>query len=203
MFGKPPFTSGKNIAWNGQTAPANTVYTLTGPETLVFFAGGIPTVQNGVNGCTGFGLNSDPTQPPPAGQQYRGKNFDFKPNRLVPTRNPQAPGFLEYQDPFNTGQTYAFFSSYGLDNAGYAIIAVNDAGTAQTSNPSLNAPYLRDTTPAPGVFYNKKTFQIISAGPDGIFGAGGLANPAISPLPVNSGDNMSNFTLGKLADVNS
>jgi prepilin-type N-terminal cleavage/methylation domain-containing protein len=207
MFGKPLFTPGKNIAWNGQAAPATTAYVLTGPETLVFFAGGIPTVQNGVNACTGFGRNDDPSQPPPSGQQYRGKNFNFRPERLVPTNNQNAKGFLEYLDTFNTGATFAFFSSYGLDNTGYATIAIADVGSARTDPrgnpiPALAAPYLRNPAPSPGVYYNNKTFQIISAGPNGQFGAGSLANPAIGPLPAGSEDNMTNFSPGPLTAVN-
>jgi hypothetical protein len=60
-------------------------------------------------------------------------------------------------------------------------------------------------------FHNPKTFQIISAGPDGKFGVGGpcpLPHPAANDLPGEEGkdwwdgdrDNVTNFSGGKLGN---
>jgi prepilin-type N-terminal cleavage/methylation domain-containing protein len=214
MFGKQLFPgTATNIAWNGVAANAqnaNTRYELSGPECLVFFAGGIVIPNGGVPANTGFGKNSAPDQAPLAGQLVRGKNFNFKANRLVPTKNPQAQGFYEYQDPYAVvlgakGQTYAFFSSYGNDN-GYQA----DGGTSQVAAaPTLTSAYLQSnnvnpvTKAATPLYHNPRMFQIISAGQDGLFDQGNpnIAMPSIQQLNAGAKDNQTNFTGGLLQGV--
>jgi general secretion pathway protein G len=208
MFGKKLFLTPKNIAWNGQAGAQNAVYVLQGPECLVFFAGGIPDTSAGVPNMRGFGADDDPSAQVANGLKKRGPYFNFQSKRLVLTKNPNAPGFYEYQDPYLRGlgptyQTYAFFSSNGVEN-GYSAA---DAGVDQVPTaPTLKQAYIQKNS-TPAVYYNPKSFQIVSAGPDGDFGNGapvpGLANPLIQPLARPQEDNQTNFTAGPLSTASS
>jgi hypothetical protein len=103
-----------------------------------------------------------------------------------------------YNDPY--GVPYAFFSAYKREN-GYN--RYRDAmNNPSTDCPSLGVwPYLK--TGSPLTFWNERSFQIISAGPNKTFGPGnpydpvkgyqpplwGPSSPAVGP----GEDDMTNF----------
>jgi general secretion pathway protein G len=198
-------------AWNGDSI-------LEGHQCLVFFLGGIQvTTPN--NGCVGFSTN--PNNPAAPGGDRIPPFFDFKSNRLttVYAKNPydtnasHTKTFFSYLDPFpnpdpsvntpppNARKPYLYFSHYKTSN-GYNRYGATDnviAHTLPTDPPAFSVdPYAQGLTPAPR-YYKGDSFQIISAGPDGIFGPGGQwtsSNP--SALGPNGRDDMSNFAPGRL-----
>jgi general secretion pathway protein G len=199
LFPRINLAPGTNIDWNGDgtiTPSPNGDYILEGDQCLVFFLGGIPSTAGGVNGCTGFSTN--PANPADSTGLFSRTTpfFDFKSSRLF-VRNPTVftptgtPNFLSYMDGFNR-QPYVYFSSYKTAN-GYNRYASTDC-------PSLGppvSPYFEATSPSTR-FLRPDSFQIISAGPDGNLGAGGLWAPAMaaSVYPAGSpgADDMSNFS---------
>jgi prepilin-type N-terminal cleavage/methylation domain-containing protein len=197
LFPRINLAVGTNIDWNGDgmitPSPAGD-YILEGDQCLVFFLGGIPSA-GAVNGCTGFSTNpANPADPPANGYARTPPFYDFKSSRLfVPNHNiftpTGTPNFLAYKDGFNN-QPYVYFSSYKTAN-GYNRYASTDC-------PSLNvSPYFEATTPSTR-FLRPESFQIISAGPDGTFGLGGLWAPAaassVYPQGSAGADDLSNFS---------
>src|SRR5262249_17287122 len=86
-----------NIDWTGSNnkpTPFATLHPngilLEGDQWLVFFLGGIPTVSNGANACTGF---SKSTTNPAAPGGERLKFYDFQTSRLSNTLRPNNPFF--------------------------------------------------------------------------------------------------------------
>ncbi len=156
--------AGKNISFQ---ALQNVSYTLTGDQCLVFFLGGIPDSNPSRMGCRGFSSNA--SNPTDLGHGTKESFFQFDSNRLIFHRA-NSP-FYSFADPWSTGQPYAYFSSNKRKD-GY--------NTNPTDCPSLipNGPYVEAATNPPR-YYNSTTFQIISAGKNGIFGAGG------EPLVIN------------------
>jgi prepilin-type N-terminal cleavage/methylation domain-containing protein len=169
------------IVWStapGYTPGANGI-TLEGQECLVFFLGGIPGEPGGNRGC--FGFSKSPTNPtlPPAAGQDRDTFYDFLSNRLktrneyaVPTVAAPGVGFYAYLDAYGK-QPYAYFSSYKSANQ-YNRYAGTDCphlrhGPANTDGGVF--PYAENWDPN-RKYLNSNTYQIISAGADGIFGPG-------------------------------
>ncbi len=99
-----------NSSWSLPTAPAHPAEQLEGEQCLVFFLGGIQAT--GPNGCLGF--SSDDANPDNLGGS-RNSFFEFKSNRLVVPPVPNAT-FFAYQDPYDKGGIYAYFSAYGVTN---------------------------------------------------------------------------------------
>jgi type II secretory pathway pseudopilin PulG len=101
------------------------------------------------------------------------KLYEFDPHRLTTGSN----GHPAFQDPF--GHTYAYFSSQD----GYA-----------NGCPALmpGGAYLSPT----GGFLKPSSFQIMSAGSDGVFGPGGsvLAPGGGASLPLAARDDITNFS---------
>jgi type II secretory pathway pseudopilin PulG len=175
------------IDWTGGAGgmPVGGV-TLTADQCLVFALGGIPT-PDGV-GVNGFSTNtSNPTQ---ATGDRIPPFFNFQSNRLVKrvTGNP----FFSYVDPWNRNQPYLFFSSGNRMN-GY-----NDADATLGV-----APYYEAVNPKR--YLNPSSFQIISAGQNGLFGAGGLWTPStcdvVYPWDSPGFDDQSNFHDGKTLGI--
>jgi general secretion pathway protein G len=166
---------------------------------------------------------------------------------LDPSSSSGIPGYFDsLGNSLGGGQInfYAYFSAYG--NAGYdpndvnfpAEVDVNNAvaalafrvafpvvppaiaGVPNTAGSAGPNPYTTTSTvPVSGgpTYYNPQTFQIISAGNDGLYGLGGQYNPDVSaPLTLDANgavylntttdaairarekDNVSNFHSGKL-----
>jgi general secretion pathway protein G len=191
------------IDWNGDKVAqsgANDGFILQGQECLVFFLGGIPTGQGGnVPGCTGFSTN--PSNPAahisPGGGSIIPPFYSFDSSRLVII----APSkyFFSYKDAYEKAP-YAYFSSYktmnGYNRYGY--------GLANSDCAALSlCPYAEAQSNGAARYLNPNTFQIISAGVDGKFGAGSTAPTSSGPFFVkgvpmygfgkDGYDDMSNF----------
>jgi prepilin-type N-terminal cleavage/methylation domain-containing protein len=205
-----------NIDWTGNNntpTPFATLYPkgilLEGDQCLVFFLGGIPTVSNGTNACTGFSKSTtNPAQP--GGERL--KFYDFQPARLTSIHgNP----FFSYLNGY-ANKEYAYFSTGTRGQNQYNSAA--GTGTGRTDCPTLGVtPYATTAGPAPTflnpTFVNPDSFQLISAGQNGKFGQGlPLINnpnppPAQIPPPIilwsatnsnnidtNGRDDVSNFS---------
>jgi prepilin-type N-terminal cleavage/methylation domain-containing protein len=189
--------------WNGNGQIDKGPIVLEGQQALIFFLGGIP--DKTASGVTGFSTN--PQLPTAAGGTRKGPWFeDFQPARL----SRQANGFFVYLDPWSPGSTavpYAFFSSYGPPGNGYAKYQALLKGPTNPNGhdcPSLVGlgltlgPYIEPGGP-PARYTNPKTHQVITAGADRQFGAGGLWDPAAG-VPIGTGaDDMANFARGQLS----
>jgi len=178
------------IAWAGPATPAAGVdVILEGDQALVFWLAGPPETSSTLMG--GFAVNpTDPIYLPPytaARPQLDRKRFmNFDGGRLTPVSvtaigtprgNSAAAFFPSYLDAFRKAP-YVYFSSNGRPN-GYS-------GTANTLGVS---PYLEKAN----TFQKSNEFQIISAGLDGKFGAGGMIWPVTGVYP-NGMDDFANFT---------
>jgi hypothetical protein len=167
-------------SWNGGTVAAADPLVLEGQQCLVFYLGGIPSTAGGQNQCLGFSDN--PTDPTGATVSKRiGPFYQFDPTRLSLS---STNGFFSYLDPYakgTTGQPYAFFGT-GTNANSY---------NSTSDCPSLGiSPYYQGTQ-----YFNPKTWQIISAGPDRNFGAGGaLWTPSGGTSDIPTRDNLTNFS---------
>jgi len=174
MFGKNIL--GHPVDWNGNGTIDGGAVTLYGEELLVFYLGGIPSIPaGGTPTVTGF--SSDPGNPGNSSKYWDQSTANqvwlkprilpfyknFNSSRLVPS--PVAPGFLRYKDPFTPpgGNFYLYFSTQGGPN--------NYPG-GQSAVPGAPQPYFQGSPGSPQ-FFNPNSFQILSAGMDGIFGPGG------------------------------
>jgi prepilin-type N-terminal cleavage/methylation domain-containing protein len=190
--------------WNADTQITQGDIVLEGHHCLVFFLGGIPTPPGTTEGCTGF--NSDNTQPEaasPSGVPRRGPWFNFQAKRLVRDTN----GFYYYTDAygkpptdasgnplaaFPKGVPYAYFAAR-TGNNDYFFVA---GPPPQHDCPSLaslglvNGPYLDRANR----FINPNGHQIISAGPDTLFGPGGPWDPTAGSGQGPGADDMANFS---------
>jgi prepilin-type N-terminal cleavage/methylation domain-containing protein len=193
-------------------------FILYGDQALVFFLGGIPSnaLTTTTNACLGFSTNPANPADPTAGTRD-GPFFDFVSSRLnrspVPisakvTSNNQ---FFRYFDQWkNTPpMPYLYFSTYGSDNS-YHVPSGTDTYAdcppwlsllPTVPTPVIVTPYAESATPAPGIFTNRSSFQIISAGKDGVFGPGGLWTPSkgaktASGQPLDDQANFGGAVLG-------
>jgi prepilin-type N-terminal cleavage/methylation domain-containing protein len=162
-------------------------------QTLTFFlTGGAITNFNGFSNDP-----KHPFKPATAGEQRRGPYIEVNSKLywLAPTKL-QAPGVLApghpwlvdaYRDDPAPGTPFAYFASIGgkLNNYGNQTYAL-------PANWDLNASPVTSTTPytSGGQFVNSSGFQIISAGKDRLFGAGG----AVLPAAGVGADDQANFT---------
>jgi prepilin-type N-terminal cleavage/methylation domain-containing protein len=191
---------GKNLGstdWNGDgsIAPANVTWTLQGHQCLVFYLGGI-------YGTQGFSTNN--VSPAMLGGKRKGPYFTFVTTRLVPppaTAALLAPTFPVYIDPWQAkagafyyapttaggtlgGTPYAYFSSYGINN-GYSYTDCSGLGFLDVlARPQFALPYYTavNVLGAPTTYTNSNTYQIISAGKDGVFGYNLSVPPYAPPL---------------------
>jgi prepilin-type N-terminal cleavage/methylation domain-containing protein len=194
------------IDWNGDGIQ-NGPWTLEGEQCLVFYLGGIPTAP-GLGGYSpqGFSTNNmNPALPVTTSPKRKGPYYQFQVARLKPLTalNPSASPFPVYIDAWQTktgpffatlgGTPYAYFSSNGINNSGYAM----------NTNPPYHdcvsigaaAYYITGTSPLQFTYPN--TYQIISAGKDGIFGTAATGTPGWYPASgaVGAGaDDQANFS---------
>ncbi len=149
--------------------------TLEGDQCLVFFLGGIQSDKERKLECGGFSTN--PSNPAREGGDRVGPFFDFKPSRLVARSN----GYAVYLDAY--GKTpFAYFSGYKVRN-GYNRYRTTDCKAIP------DGPYCHGDD-----YYNRDSFQIISAGADAKFGRGGQWTPAnAKDIDTDGRDDMSNF----------
>jgi len=179
---------------------------LDGAECLVFFLGGVVDPDSGQP----RGFSKNPANPFMIDNGSRdGPFFEFEgfridqlfAGRFIDTDGDEFP---EYADPFHGGKTpvgadlvpYIYLSSY--DGVGYSDADV--AAVAHLSASPLKSWYLKGAD-AP---FKPDTYQIISAGADGLFGDGGLIGfrePAWYEVKPDYGpgfDNIANFHSGPL-----
>ena len=235
---QPLAVKGGYYEFNGNGKLDPKPYLLTGDECLVFFLGGLPAPHEGGFGTQGFAKSQTNPFANESLDQLRDKPlFEFNAGRLVDL---DGDGIPNYVDPM--GKPYAYFSAYngsGYDPddcnlAGEAIgafatargLIVSPGPNPYTSGPSLPVvePYATgNLKPAP--FQNSRwlkpeTYQIVSAGRDGVYGPGGwwvqddvvekLPYPAIGTVQAggpaqpstvrndSESDNLTNFSTGPL-----
>jgi prepilin-type N-terminal cleavage/methylation domain-containing protein len=189
--------NGNGVDWNQNgTIDANGVI-LEGQQCLVFFLAGAKNAQGAF-----VGFSSDATNPmnTSAAIKRKGPYYQFDMKRITyATPN----GFPWYIDIYEKAP-YAYFSSWTGENRYdlYGNNAVLGHDCPSLLSPVTNlpiAPYVQSVGP-PVVYYNPKTFQIICAGRDGLFGPGGLWAPAdISGTPL--ADDLSNFYSGRMGTI--
>ena len=150
------------IDWAGTGLPRATLrqqaaYNLEGDQALVFWLGGIP--DRNAPGCKGF--SSNPRNPTDLSSgTIINPLFQFDSSRLY--KRSGGP-FYSYKDHWKKDMPYVFFSSGRAQN-GY---------NATSDFPGIaNGPYYESTNPRR--YLNPNSFQIISAGQNGLFGQGGL-----------------------------
>ena len=204
-----PGTPWTGIDWNGDGLQSPDVI-LEGEQCLVFFLGGIPTpltTQSPVPTCTGFSTNPQN----PAFQVLSGGDtiqpfYEFDTSRLTTLQGlnitptayvysaggaapPVSPFHYVYLDTY-LAKPYAYFGTGGNRNgynpyASQLLVPMTGCTTPlQTSDcMSLGVwPYAGTQLASGAVQYlNPNTFQIISAGEDGVFGRGTDLNP--NPFP--------------------
>ncbi|TMQ31237.1 MAG: prepilin-type N-terminal cleavage/methylation domain-containing protein [Planctomycetota bacterium] len=177
--------------------------TLEGDQCLVFFLGGIPGAGPS---CLGFA--ADPKNPANSLSTDRiGPFFEFPSSRLGASRfaSNAYNTYYSYADTF--GFPYAYFSAYKVRN-GYNRYFTCTAPSYVLGIPFTNSdcqttlgvsPYLQTA-----VQYHKPTsFQIMSAGADNSFAAGGViwtpqSVPSICAQGTSGYDDQANFTSGVL-----
>jgi prepilin-type N-terminal cleavage/methylation domain-containing protein len=193
----PQIAGASNIPWAGGTAMPPAGFVLEGDQCLVFFLGG-PPVGNNKPGLMG-GFSTNPLNPVDPTNINRKKDFDFEAARLFNRVGGTYP-FFSYYDVYGK-QPFIYFSSNKRPN-GYVPVWLNsqkyDAGDTVTFNGKFyrcnaininkqppNPPWVVTPTNSIGVdpyfsqaaptmqFYMPDSFQLISAGADGIFGPGG------------------------------
>jgi general secretion pathway protein G len=221
--------------WNGPNPMAFTV--LEGDQCLVFFLGGIPDNFSGPANlnCTGFSTNLlDPSYHIKNGGETLPPFFEFDSSRLVRAAgqgSPRSPVFYSYLDSYRQ-RPYAYFSSgNSRDNYNRHFIEAQYRNSdcrsllANPSNPQAGTvwPYAEAISPTLGAltvpsprYYNPSSFQIITAGADGLFGTGTIIQSADGrrghpPFPPNSAfystsdpgfDDLSNFRDSILGNSN-
>lgn len=170
--------------------PGKTTITLDGPECLVFFLGGARDIDG-----TFIGFSNNPAKPfSPLGNSRVPRFFDFRQDRLSDIDNDKNP---EYRDVF-PGQTmpYIYLSSR------YSVNDLDQDGDLNTTNDRwMQNIYTQGT--GSNSFWNPQTFQIVSPGPDSIYGPGGLYEPKSADVDLIGNreaerDNITNFSNGTL-----
>jgi hypothetical protein len=173
--------------WNGDGKISGGTF-LQGNQCLVFYLGGIPnsaavSLAGAAPAPQGFSTNnmkpSYGSMPGETMGKRKGPYFNFVTTRLYYPQQQVFPpwdGFFTYIDPWMTksgvlwgiGTPYAFYSSTGINNQ-YPIYTDWGASPYKTGN---------------GQYMNPNTYQIISAGKNGVFGRG-LWIPSSGPVMPN------------------
>jgi prepilin-type N-terminal cleavage/methylation domain-containing protein len=182
----------KGINWASRTGANKPVFgnianpktdTLEGDQCLVFFVAGPPAVAGQASaGMLGFSTNPlNPVDP----STDRIKFFDFDVNRLFNRQaGATASKFPSYYDVYRK-QPFIYFSSNKRPD-----------GYDPTPNSLGVRPYQMTNAP-PLKFYMPTSFQLISAGADGVFGPGGLWTEASAgAIPVPGKADVTNFHEG-------
>jgi general secretion pathway protein G len=228
----PNATSWHDFNGNGALDPG-LIY-LEGDECLVFFLGGIPSPTSTGFGMSGFDRN--PVHPfttslLTAGANMSSENraapfFEFQGGRLIDFDNDGIPSYIDTLNSGPTARPFAYFSAYGNtrydpndmnwpedDPSSLVGRSFNVSGLSAITASAAPNPY---TSAAPGMaaardrFLNGTSFQIISAGADGLYGVGGTYNTGSngdtlpldgltpSDIRTREQDNLTNFSASKL-----
>ncbi|RLS25176.1 MAG: type II secretion system protein [Planctomycetota bacterium] len=156
-FGKA-WQSSPASPWMGVGYTGTYPVTLTGMEALVFWLGGV----RDANG-TFQGFSSYPSTPwDITNTKRKGPFYEFDAVRVLNNTPTTIPTFVN-----SWNGSYAYFSS--SDYLNFSKTVANGGYGAYSATGGLISPLLIRT---PTAFYNPKTFQIISSGPDQSFGKG-------------------------------
>lgn len=207
--------------WSSMMPPP-TQLDLSGSECLVFFLGGMVSSTGG--GFTGF--SKDPQYPFSAGTNREGPFVEFKGALKVPLAALPAAGntnwngrltdldndwLPEYRDtlPQQTSP-YLYFNGtngYRTDFGTPGTPPWHNTDNYVPTVPTMsidnayysNSSFTPITAPAMHTPHKARGIQIISPGADGLYGDGGLFNPAsTSTLNTGDRDNLTNFHSGRL-----
>lgn len=144
--------------------PGNSAVILQGDQSLVFWLSGPRDVISATAPGNVLGFCSDPTDPMNRTSTKRISPFyDFPADRLAifPTDTARTAPFPSFKDTYGAAP-YLYFATGKADNA--------YPNTLSLSTSVVISPYRVSATK----FANPNSFQIISAGKDMSFGAGGL-----------------------------
>ena len=190
--------------WMGAGYTGTYPVTLSGMEALVFWLGG---VRDGSGTFQGF--SSNPAAPWGTGNasyKIKGPFYEFdavrvllknidpltgKISSLPPPSSVSVPTFVN-----SWNGSYAYFSS--ADYLNFSRTIANGGYDAYSTTGGSISPLLRTTN----AFYNPKTFQIISSGPDQAFGSGGAHTPGSGQYANSNSvfgfDDLANFSSTQL-----
>jgi len=156
-FGRA-WLSQANCPWMGPNYTGTYPVVLTGMEALVYWMGGI----RDANG-TFQGFSSYPATPwDLTNTKRKGPFYEFELPRISNNTPATLPTYLT---PWNG--PYAYFSS--ADYVKFNKTVANGGYGFYSTSAGNISPMLRNAN----TFYNPKTFQIISSGPDQLLGGGG------------------------------
>jgi prepilin-type N-terminal cleavage/methylation domain-containing protein len=191
------------IPWNSGVQGRSNNVILEGEEALVFWLGGAQDPTTGA--FTGF--SADTTNPMRSQAssptiKRKGPYFQFVTAHVG--TSPTGSGFPIYYDTYSTGlqttlvgRPYLYYSS-GKTANGYNAYATFGIGNDCKTVGNFDAYY--QPGQLPHQYYHPDTFQIISAGKNQKYGAGGQwtgTNP--TPISTPGGDDVVNFTGRKLS----
>jgi prepilin-type N-terminal cleavage/methylation domain-containing protein len=197
--------SGNVIDINGN-GTTNDSITLSGVECLVFFLGGMPTLNNPTAaGGPPMGFSQNPVDPFNRSGSNRLSFAEFDKSRLILYTPPGGTQHTmnAYLDTLSgQQQPYLYLSSYG--GQGYNVANELSAPPGGTFVDIYRQGPNGFTTATPSPPWNPNTFQIISPGGDQQYGLGGeyetaTANTLLVGTRAVERDNITNFSSGTLA----
>lgn len=177
----PSIGAFSGINWAGNGTVVDEI--LEGDQCLVFFLGGIPypvpaTNPQTFNDSLGFAKNN-PKDPSAVSAASPGQTFyAFQSDRLFILRPGLSTNFASYNDAFaqRVPVPYLYFSANNRKNGytpGYGITLKDNSGSPPGSGPAVTVSAYFQTAGPPVQWWNPDTFQIICAGANGAYGAGG------------------------------
>jgi prepilin-type N-terminal cleavage/methylation domain-containing protein len=191
----------------------NPDYPMNAGECLLFFLGGVskdaPTPIS-ANGYVPIGFSTNPAQPFSLKGTRIPPFIEFDPGRIKDSDISALPPYdiriPEYFDSI-PGQTkpILYFSSY--EGSGYRVIELPVGSTIQDVYRTSKSAVVPGVASQSFTAHKPQTFQIISPGYDGEYGAGGVFNPDlpnsgltdVSNMPDRAAfDNITNFHTGRL-----
>ena len=190
----PDFTNPIKINW-----PCQDGKVIQGMQAYMFWLGGMYTSTGGKYSFTGFSTDKrDPCEL--ASSKRKGPYFDFDSSRVKNIGMMPGSTYLTYVNSWEGEYTYFSNSSYKLyANSSIAspMSTTNEKHSLELNNYSAKIePYLNGN-----IFFNTKTFQLISSGQNQVFGPGGSAwTPGSSKYAIDADgyDDLSNFSSTQL-----
>jgi len=183
--GVPDSSGNRIVPWDGTTtATGKTV--LEGHQCLVFYLGGFPITAGPNVRMTGFSKDiTNPWIAPTANEERLGPFYEFESNRLALV----SGRFYSYLDRY--GVPFAYFGGTGSSNT-HISFCPSLGGVYCPNSPTTGPLAYQDST---GKFANPETYQIISAGRDKKFGAGGTTwSPSNGSSDAFAKDDYGNFS---------
>lgn len=192
--------------------PVPTLATLTPDQALVFWLGGMPITDGVAGGLEGFSANvADPFRSTSLGTwrptpmmnpqptQRTKAFFEFDTRRLRPPLNSANANFWVYV-PHAKSTPYVYFPAdqYAFNNAPYQFTL---------PGPQLVVPYKATASTnyaQPTTWVNAKTYQIIAAGSDDVFGQPGMTDrvyPSGQGYSQEDEDNLTNYSGKRLSQA--